>query len=77
MTLDDQKKIQSANDNGFERAELTGLISVMAKAVGKSVAKRQFEAWIKTFPIPANDNKQSEWQAQKDSSVHKAESSTE
>ncbi|MFE8871566.1 hypothetical protein ACE4RV_00025 [Acetobacter persici] len=77
MTSDDQKKIQGANDNGFERAELTGLISVMARAVGRSVAKRQFESWIKTFPIPANDNKQSEWQAQKDSSAHKAENSTE
>lgn len=77
MTLDDQKKIQGANDNGFERTELTGLISVMARAVGRSVAKRQFEVWIKTIPMPVNDNKQNEWQAQKDSSAHKAESSTE
>ncbi|MBS1001560.1 hypothetical protein JK169_11155 [Acetobacter persici] len=64
MTLDDQKKIQSANDNGFERAELMGLISVMAKAVGRSVAKRQFEVWAKTLPVAANDNQQNKQQGQ-------------
>lgn len=58
MTSEDPKKIQSANDNGFERAELTGLIFIMARAVGRSVAKRQFEVWAKTLPVAANDNQQ-------------------
>lgn len=64
MISGDPKKIQSANDNGFERAELTGLISVMARAVGRSVAKRQFEVWAKTSPVAANDNQQNKKQGQ-------------
>ena len=62
-----QKKINrhAANDNGSERAELASLIPVLARAVGRSVAKAQFEVWLKTTTVAANDNKLKETREEK------------
>lgn len=61
------KKIntQPANDNGSERAALASLIPVLARAVGRSVAKQQFEVWLKTAAVTANDNPPKEPREQK------------
>ncbi|OUI85208.1 hypothetical protein HC62_11570 [Acetobacter tropicalis] len=58
-------KPEIANDNGSAGAELTQLVTVLALAVGRSVAQQQFEAWLKTTAVVANDNQPKEQREQK------------
>ncbi|GBR36556.1 hypothetical protein AA101099_0401 [Neoasaia chiangmaiensis NBRC 101099] len=58
-------KPEIANDNGSAGAELTQLVTVLARAVGRSVAQQQFEAWLKTTVVVANDNQPKEQREQK------------